>query len=147
MIREGASAGGRISLSSFGKCTQPAASPGAGGSSSTWGSVALQLCTLMSTLISESAEAFFAVHILKMLLFSADSSKIVLMRVLSGGGAQCPLICTGGNQEQLSRPEYNPSVRRVGEQAACVGANSQRVCPALVQFALKLGSARGLTRR
>ena len=126
VILEGASAGGRISLSSFGKCTQPAASPGAGGSSSsTWGSVALQLCTLMSILISESAEAFVAVRILKMLLFSADSSKIVLMRVLSGGGAQCPLICTGGNQEQLSRPGYNPSVRRVGEQAACVGANSQ----------------------
>lgn len=105
VILEGASAGGRISLSSFGKRTQPAASPGAdGSSSSTWGSVALQLCTLMSVLISESAEAFVAVGILKMLLFGADSSKIVLMRVLSGGGAQCPLVCTGGNQGQLSRP-------------------------------------------
>ena len=84
---EDASARVRISCGSFGKCTQPAVSPGAGGSSSMWGSVALQLCTLISILISESAAAFVAVHILKMLLFSAGSPKIVLMRVLSGGAA------------------------------------------------------------
>lgn len=93
LVLEDAGAGGRISCGSFGKRTQSAVSPVAGGSSSVRDRVALQRCTWMSILIQESAAAFVAVHLLKMLLFGAGSLKIVLVRVLSAHSAQCPLIC------------------------------------------------------